>query len=138
MFNTNPFFKSQNHHVCIFIGSLNEKELEEYLEELGVDDNEPINNFSKDLGTWYDHDYIWCEAVDTPIDIKELCEFNGIDDTTLIKKLEKQCTKKISSIIFLWNAEALNTEDKRVFSDGKLEFLSHFEYESPIIDQEEY
>ena len=137
MFNTNPFFKSQNHHVCIFVGSLNEKELEEYLEELGVDDNEPINNFSKDLGTWYDHDYIWCEAVNTPIDIKELCVLNGIDDTTLIKKLEKQCTKRISSIIFLWNAKALNTESKRAFAGGKLEFLSHFEYESLLFDEED-
>jgi|GEM_PF-5989706 len=32
-FYKNPFFKSQNHHVSIFVGSLNEKELEEYLEK---------------------------------------------------------------------------------------------------------
>ncbi|WP_028301579.1 immunity 22 family protein [Oceanospirillum beijerinckii] len=137
MFENKPFFTTENHWVTVWIGSLNEESVESYLEECGVDDDEPISQFSKDLGCWYDHDFIWYEAVDSPVCIEELCRNNGVDSIELIEELTARSGGgEYNCFIMLWNSRLLNAEDDRAFFNGKLSCIGSWQHESPLVDDD--
>ncbi len=76
MYFENPMFKPEDNWVMVWAGRLNRDELDDYLNEPGVGDDEPISKFSEDLGRWYDHDFIWYEGLMEQTTIEELCQTN--------------------------------------------------------------
>jgi len=136
MYAENPYFTCIDHWVTVWVGDLDEAGLEAYLEEHGVDDNAPISDFSKDLGCWYDHDFIWYEASETPLPLALLCQLNGIDSEALIKTIiERSNADKASSLLLLWNAK-IKIDDGRSFAKGKLRCLGSWEHPSPLTDDD--
>ena len=136
MFSDNPFVESVDDSLTVWLGDLDESELENYLDELGgVGDNDAISNFSLDLGQWYDHDFIWAEAVDESIPVKELCVLNGIDSESLINEIVKRSHQdKIRSLLILWNSKEIAGIGKRDFANNRLHCIGSWEHESPLTD----
>lgn len=136
MFYCKPFVDSLENWVTVWIGDLNEEEMAEYLDELGgVSDNEPISKFSKDLGRWYDHDFIWCECSDDKLTVLEQCINVGIESNSLQQEIiNSSPVDKIKSILILWNSKVIYDLDKRVFAGGQLICLGSWSEESPLTD----
>ena len=135
MYYDNPFFEPENDWVTVWVGSLDVNELEDYIGEPGgVADDEPNSKFSKDLGRWYDHDFIWAEAAKKEQVIKGLFEENGIDDDDLISEVEvRSQSSNVKCFLILWNAKKIAI-DSRVFADGKITCLGSWQHESPLVD----
>ena len=100
----------------------------------GVDDDAPISEFSKDIGRWYDHDFIWMEASNQELPVIELCKLNGIDSDELINAIAARSkTEKVKSLIILWNSRIIS-EDTRLFAKGEMYCLGSWEHTSPLTD----
>lgn len=135
MFNKNSIIEPEDNWVSVFAGDLNRTELNIYLDEPGgKSDFEPISLFSKDIGRWYDHDYIWCEASDMLLPVEELCRNNGIDSEELITEIMKSNKdKRRKCIILIWNYKVTNNRTNFDISP-KVECLGSFEHEAPFCD----
>ncbi|WP_309384972.1 hypothetical protein [Cerasicoccus frondis] len=136
MFIDNPRFFPVDHKFILFAGELNEDQLQEYLDEPGGRlDHEPHSDFSKDLGRFYDHDYLYAEGSQEKKTIRELAILNGIEEEALIEKLERSCgkEKEFNCFIILWNAELIEGE-LHDLANGKLKIKGCWEHESPLTD----
>jgi hypothetical protein len=135
MYSDNPFFESIDHWVIVWIGDLKLEELEDYLDEPGnAADNEPISDFSRDLGRWYDHDFIWAEGSDEQVSLRKLCELNGVEPSEFVDEIEQRGGDvKARSLLVLWNAKAID-ESPRPFAEGQLKCIGCWQQESPLTD----
>src|SRR5690349_15782220 len=135
MFLHSPFIEPEDHWVTVWLGQLNSDELEQYMHKPGgAGDNDPISDFSRDLGRWYDHDYIWRQATDKAVSTRTLCELNGINDS-LVDEIEcRSGDVFFKCLLVLWNSRVI-TMDKRVFAGGELTCLGSWPHESPITDE---
>lgn len=136
MFSENPFIEPVDNWLTVWLGELDESELEEYLDEPGgVESNAPISVFGNDLGRWYDHDFIWMEGASEPISVNEICVLNGIDSQDLIDEIVKRSNSSTTkSLLILWNAKMINFEDKRNFAEGRLKCIGSWQHTSPLTD----
>lgn len=135
MFITDPFFMPANDWVIVWVGELNSSELDEYLNEAGdAGPNEPISKFCSDLGRWYDHDFIWYEAVDEFTSIQRLCELNGVEPTEFRDAIiERSGRANSRCLLVLWNAKMI-ADDMRRFAEGRLRCIGNWEQKSPLSD----
>ena len=135
MYLDNPFFEPKDDCVIVWLGSLAPEQLDDYLDEPGgASDNEPISRFCRDLGRWYDHDFIWSEAADEPTTVPELCNLNGVEPDNFIDEIvERAGRDKASSLLILWNAYIIGSSD-RPFADGELDCIGCWERKSPLTD----
>lgn len=135
MFLSNPFFEPLNDSVIVWIGSLNSRELEDYLDEPGgAGNNEPISDFCRDVGRWYDHDFIWCEASDTPTSVGTLCEMNGVEPIEFKEAIVKRSgDAEETCLLVLWNARQID-DSGRSFAGGKLRCIGCWKQKSILKD----
>jgi hypothetical protein len=135
MANDNPFFKSVDHWVIVWIGDLNSQELEDYLDEPGgANYDEPISNFARDLNCWYDHDFIWSEGTDEKVSAGELCKLNGVQPPEFATEIERRAgSAKVSSLLILWNAKQIEGTSHE-FAAGRLKCIGCWPQESPLTD----
>lgn len=134
MFYENPCIEAVDHWVTVWIGDLDREELRRYLHEPGgALDNEPISEFSRDLGTWYDHDYIWAEAADQPIAVAALAQQNGIEAGSFLEQLlERSGAAEVRALLVLWNART--TREEANLANGRLRCLGSWAEEAPLVD----
>lgn len=134
MYGNDRFFEVVDDWVTVWIGGLGPEELDDYLDEPGgAGDNDPISKFANDLGMWYDHDFIYAEAADTPVPVRELCLQNDIDSVELVDEMERRgMGRKANCMIVLWNARVLEWPSRRLFSDGRLICIGSWEHVSPL------
>lgn len=132
----NPFFECLDHWLTAWVGDLDEGELRAYLlEPGGALDDEPISRFGADLGTWYDHDFIWWEGAASPIPVLRLCRHNDMESDTLIGQLVKRAgPARRKCLLILWNARLIPASEQREFAGGRLECLGSWEHPSPLTD----
>lgn len=130
-----PFFESVDHWVIVWVGDLTTQELEEYLNEPGNADNEqPISAFARDLGRWYDHDFIWSEATGEKVSVRKLCELNGVQPPEFAAEIERRAgSGEVSSLLILWNAKQLEGKTQE-FARGRLKCIGCWAQESPLTD----
>ena len=135
MFLHSPFFEPASNWVIVWIGDLNIDQLEEYLDEPGgAGDDEPISQFCRDVGRWYDHDFIWSEGATEPLPIRKLCERNGVEPTEFVDKIvESSGPRDATSLLVLWNARKICDAD-RAFAGGRLRCIGCWEQEAPLTD----
>ena len=135
MFSENPFFESVDHWVIVWIGNLNVDELDNYLNEPGgAGDYEPISEFCRDIGRWYDHDFIWAEGVNDEVSIRKLCELNGEEPDEFVDEIaERSGDISAKSLLVLWNARRID-ESERNFADGRLKCIGCWERQAPLTD----
>ena len=136
MFCEDPFFEPRDHSVIVWVGSISIDELEDYLDEPGgAADDEPISDFSRDLGRWYDHDYIWAEGTKTPVSVRELCRMNGVEPGTLVDEIDRRCEgREARSLLILWTAEVRPQIGERTFANGELHFVGSWAQPAPLTD----
>ena len=135
MFSDNPYFESVDHWVIVWIGDLDVDELDDYLDEPGgAGDNEPISEFCRDVGRWYDHDFIWAEGVNDEVPVRKLCELNGVEPNEFVNEIvERSGNAGAKSLLVLWNAKRTD-ESERFFADGRLKCIGCWEREAPLTD----
>lgn len=133
MFFENPFFEPATNWLIAWVGELDHDGLDAYLDEPGhAADNEPISKFSKDLGTWYNHDFIWSQAAPNRVSAQEICGLNGIEDD-LIDEIVQRTNDEVRCLVILWNAKQISA-GSRDFADGKLKCLGSWPHQSPLAD----
>ncbi len=138
MYFESPAFEPAQDHLIAWVGDLTTEQLRAYLEEPGgLGDNEPISEFSRDLGRWYDHDHVWARASDTPVTIEKLAEANFIDDETLISELAGRTARasvgKVRAFIILWNAKLTQLQPHSI-AGGRLFCVGFWGHDSPLAD----
>lgn len=138
MYENDPIFDSQDHHLIAWVGTLTPDQLDAYLDEPGDRaDDEPYSDFMGDLGRWCDHDFIWAEASEQPLDIVSLARKNGIDNPALIAELAQRVAPQTawSCLLILWNARLLDSRSRPSdLNGGRLLCIGSWEHESPLTD----
>ena len=100
----------------------------------GAGDDEPMSRFARDLGRWYDHDFVWAEAADEPTAVRKLCRLNGVEPGEFVDEIEAGAgSGKASSLLVLWNARLVGSSD-RTFAGGGLECIGCWPRKSPLTD----
>ncbi len=134
-----PCFQPVDDWVMVWIGDLPPNEMEEYMHEPGnadkVDYGDPISQFGRDLGQWYDHDFIKVESSNHPMSIEEICEANGIEDIELIDEIKQRSgDTNVRSLLILWNARATPGSKRHTFAKGRLRLVGSWPHVSPLKD----
>ncbi len=138
MYDDDPIFESQDHHLIAWVGTLTPAQLDAYLDEPGDRaDDEPYSDFMRDLGRWCDHDFVWAESSEQPLDIGSLARNNGIDDPALIDELSARVAPHATwkCLIILWNSRLIDSRSRpRDLDGGNLVCIGSWEHESPLTD----
>ena len=136
MYEDDPFFEEIDHHILVWVGDLSPEELDEYLSEPGaVDDNAPISEFCRELGGWYDHDYVWMGASDRTGPLHVLFDLVGIEDGPLRDEIEKRSPSgSARCLLILWNARRRSESRRVTFLGDRLTCLGSWPQESPLVD----
>jgi hypothetical protein len=137
MFLSNPFFEPANDWVIVWLGDLNMDELDEYLDEPGsVGHDDPISAFCRDLGRWYDHDFVWSEGVDEATSVLRLCEMNRVEPVEFMQAIvERSGDGDAMCLLVLWNARKIDNAE-RSFAAGRIRCIGCWEQEAPLTDPE--
>jgi len=126
----------ESNNAMVWVGGLSEDELSEYIEEFGGGlEGAPQSNFARDLGQFYDHDFLWAKAAAREVSISELAGSLGIKDDQLVQELESIVpgNSKYRCFILLWNYRNTAKLEQR-FANGKLRFAGAFAYRAPYSD----
>lgn len=121
--------------MTVWVGTLTIEALDAYLDEPGgAADDAPISAFCADLGRWYDHDFVWAEAVDLPTDVGTLCALHGVEPEAFVDEIRRAAgTGQASAVLILWNAKVVASVE-RSFAKGKLRCLGSWPREAPLTD----
>ena len=122
-------------HLTAWVGELTPNDLAEYLEEPGeADERAPQSRFGADLGLWYDHDWVFAQASETPVSLRDLARANGIEDRELIEEMERRWPKGFAMcFIILWNSKLSFTAEQS-FAGGRLKCIGTWPHASPVSD----
>lgn len=121
-------------NVIAWAGHMTAVELATYLDEPGGrPDGEPHSDFMRDVGRFYDHDFLVAQSSDVPVAVAELARANGIRDSELISELEQRAEEPVSALILLWNYR-LKQPFPNTFAGGKLRCLGSWPHPAPISD----
>ena len=133
MFDRDRFFDSADGHLIAWAGQLAVDGLAGYLDESSISGpDEPQSAFARDLGRWYDHDFIYAQASDQPATLTQLAAQNYITDSELIGELEEHGNGQLfNCFVILWNARPVASNDRR-FADGELACIGDWAHASPF------
>lgn len=134
MFATAPYIELLDDWVCVWIGDLTEPEVDAYVRETRSPDPEgPNSEFSRELGSWYDHHQLWGGAVAHPLPIAELAETVGVQPPRVVSEIGRRggSTTNARCVLVLFRAKVAS-DDRRAFAGGRLRLLGCWQESSPV------